>query len=176
MGASVLGAPRALPGTGRVVSSVEEALAEPLIVGTETSEAVLRLVDLGGMDFLARTPSGHELILDTAAGGSGHDRGPRPKELLLVALAGCTGMDVIEILRKKRQVVKAYRVRVAATARQEHPTVYTQLVVQHIVSGPQLDPAAVARAIELSATRYCSVGAMLSAACPITHQFCIVVE
>lgn len=154
--------------------SVEAALAEPLIAEADTREAVIRLNDLAGMDFLARAPSGHELILDTNPGAGGHGRGIEPKEMLLVALAGCTGMDVIAILRKKRQVVTDYRVRVAATQRADHPKVYTQIVVQHIVSGPALDPGAVARAVELSETKYCSVSAMLSAACPITHQFRIV--
>lgn len=154
--------------------SVEAALAEPLIAEADTREAVIRLNDLAGMDFLARAPSGHELILDTNPGAGGHGRGIEPKEMLLVALAGCTGMDVIAILRKKRQVVTDYRVRVAATQRADHPKVYTQIVVQHIVSGPALDPGAVVRAVELSETKYCSVSAMLSAACPITHQFRIV--
>jgi putative redox protein len=163
-----------LPPQGGVMPSVEAALAEPLIAEADTREAVIRLNDLAGMDFLARAPSGHELILDTNPGAGGHGRGIEPKEMLLVALAGCTGMDVIAILRKKRQVVTDYRVRVAATQRADHPKVYTQIVVQHIVSGPALDPGAVARAVELSETKYCSVSAMLSAACPITHQFRIV--
>lgn len=159
---------------GRVASSLDAALAEPLIPGMETSEAVIYLNDLEGMDFLACAPSGHELILDTDPAAGGHERGIHPKEMLLVALAGCTGMDVIAILRKKRQVVTDYRVRVAATQRADHPRVYTQIVVEHIVSGAQIDPAAVARAIELSVTRYCSVSAMLSKACPIRHQYRIV--
>ncbi len=163
-----------LPPPGRVVPSVQAALAEPLIAGAATREAVIRLDDLAGMDFLARAPSGYELILDTDAGAGGHGRGIQPKEMLLVALASCTGMDVIAILRKKRQVVTDYRVRVVATQRPDHPQVYTQIVVQHIVSGPTLDLAAVARAVELSVTKYCSVNAMLSAACPITHEFRIV--
>jgi putative redox protein len=163
-----------LPPPGRESPSVQAALAEPLIAGAGTSEAVIRLADLEGMDFLARAPSGHELILDTDRGAGGHERGIHPKEMLLVALAGCTGMDVISILRKKRQVVTDYRVRVAATQREEYPKVYTRIVVQHIVSGPAIDPAAVARAVELSVTKYCPVHAMLSAACPISHEFRIV--
>jgi putative redox protein len=159
---------------GHLVPSVDAALAEPLIAAAETREAVIRLADMTGMDFVARAPSGHELIVDTDPGAGGRERGIHPKEMLLVALAGCTGMDVIAILRKKRQAVTDYRVRVVATQSAEHPKVYTQMVVQHIVSGPALDPVAVARAVELSATKYCSVSAMLSAACPLTHEFRIV--
>jgi putative redox protein len=91
-----------------------------------------------------------------------------------VARAACTGMDVISILRKKRQVVTDYRGRVVATQRAEHPKVYTQIVVQHIVNGPAIAPDTVARAMELSVAKYCLVSAMRGAVCPITHQFRIV--
>jgi putative redox protein len=83
-------------------------------------------------------------------------------------------MDVLSILRKKRQVITDYRVRVAGVQQAQHPRVYTQIVVQHIVSGPAVDPVAVARSVELSATRYCPVNAMLARACEVTHQFRIV--
>lgn len=159
---------------GRAVASLAEALAEPLLGGPDLSEAVIGLRDLAGMDFWGRLPSGQDLVLDTDLGHGGHDHGMRPLEMLLAALAGCTAMDVLSILRKKRQVVTDYRVRVAATQRQEHPRVYTAIVVQHIVSGPAIDPAAVARAIELSATKYCPVSAMLAHACPITHEYRLV--
>src|SRR5690242_2537458 len=128
MEVAVLDANVALVPEGRIVPSLDAALAEPLIPGVETSEAVIRLNDLAGMDFLARAPSGHELVLDTDPGAGGHERGIHPKEMLLVALAGCTAMDVIAILRKKRQAVTDYRVRVAATERAGHPKVYTQIV------------------------------------------------
>jgi len=154
-------------------TTLDDAMSEPLIPGLHVSEAALHLNDLVGMAFAAHAPSGHELVLDTGP-DAGRDSGFRPLELLLVALGGCTGMDVIAILRKKRQVVTDYRVRVAGVQAQEHPHVYTAIVVQHIVSGPALDPAAVARAVELSAGKYCPVNAMLARACPVTHQYRIV--
>ncbi len=154
-------------------TTLAEALQEPLIAGPHVSEAAIQLSAPTGMAFAAHAPSGHELVLDTGP-DAGHDSGFRPLELLLVALGGCTGMDVIAILRKKRQVVTDYRVRVAGVQAQEHPHVYTAIVVQHIVSGPALDPAAVARAVELSAGKYCPVNAMLASACPVTHQYRIV--
>jgi putative redox protein len=164
--------PTPLP-QGRV-ASLDDALDEPLLDGPNVGEAVIRLQDLAGMDFRAVPPSGHELVLDTSADHGGHASGVQPLELLLVALAGCTAMDVISILRKKRQVVADYRVRVAATQQDAHPRVYTAIVVQHIVSGPALDPAAVARAVELSSFKYCPVSAMLMKACPVTHQYRVV--
>ncbi len=168
--------PAAILPTGRMAASLDEALTEPLLDGPGLGEAVIRLNDLAGMDFAAVAPSGHEIVLDTDPGAGGHERGIHPLEMVLVALAGCTAMDVISILRKKRQVVTDYRVRVAATQRAEHPRVYTRIVVQHVVSGPEVSEVAVARAVELSATRYCPVSAMLSQACPITHQYRVVLS
>jgi putative redox protein len=124
-----------------------------------------------GLRFTARTGSGHEVVLDD----SGGDAGPRPVEMLLVGQAGCTGMDVISILKKKRQVVTGYEVSVTADQRDAQPAIYTRADVVHLVEGPAVDEAAVRRAIELSATKYCSVGAMLSAGTvEIHHRYRIV--
>jgi len=114
-------------------------------------------LDGNGLRFRAQSGSGHSLVMDDAEG----DGGPRPIELLLVALAGCTAMDVISILRKKRQVVEDYEVSVSGVRRTEHPRAFTEVEVRHLVRGP-VDPEAVRRSIELSAERYCSVGGALS--------------
>jgi putative redox protein len=119
-----------------------------------------------GLQFTVRTGSGHEIVLDDSAGNAG----PRPVEMLLVGQAGCTGMDVLSILQKKRQVVTRYEVSVAAEQREGQPAVYTRADVMHVVEGPAVDEAAVRRAIELSATRYCSVAAMLSAGTVEMHH------
>jgi putative redox protein len=119
-----------------------------------------------GLQFTARTGSGHEMVLDDGAGNAG----PRPVEMLLVGQAGCTAMDVLSILQKKRQVVTRYEVSVTAEQRDTQPAVYTRADVLHVVEGPALDEAAVRRAIELSATRYCSVAAMLSAGTVEMHH------
>ena len=119
-----------------------------------------------GAQFTVRTGSGHEIVLDDAQG----DSGPRPIEMLLVGQAGCTGMDVMSILRKKRQVVARYEVSVTAEQRDGQPAVYTRADVLHVIEGPALDEAAVRRAIELSATKYCSVAAMLSAGTVEMHH------
>jgi putative redox protein len=92
-------------------------------------------------------------------------------ELLLVGLAGCTGMDVISILRKQRQQVTRYEVQVQAERAEHHPMVFTTITVKHIVTGLQLDPIAVARAIELSATQYCGAGAMLGKTAQLPHRY-----
>jgi putative redox protein len=129
---------------------------------------------VAGMEFGVDAGSGHRLTLDVAGEDGGRDAGFRPMELLLVALAGCSGMDVITILRKKRQRVTGYTVRVQGERAETYPQVFTEIAVEHIVTGHAVDPAAVARAIELSETKYCGVGAMLGATATIRHTFRIV--
>jgi putative redox protein len=120
--------------------------------------AVARL-DGDGLRLVARTGSGHAIVMDSAEGGAG----PRPAELLLVAQAGCTGMDVVSILRKKRQAFTSYEVRVAGDQRKDPPPhVFERVRVVHVVDGP-VDPEALRRAIELSATKYCTVTGNLAA-------------
>lgn len=111
-----------------------------------------------GLRFAGSTGSGHAVVLDD--GNS--DTGARPAELVPLALAGCTAMDVISILRKKRQDVRGYRVEAEGHQMDAHPNAFTRIDVTHIVTGVGVDPAAVARAIELSATKYCAVGSTLS--------------
>jgi putative redox protein len=124
-------------------------------MGTKTAH--LRLVD-DGLQFEATVGSGHTLVLDDSA----RDAGARPAELLGVALAACTAMDVISILRKKRQAVSGYEIRVDGHQMRERPHAFTRFDVVHIVEGTGIDPEAVRRSVELSATKYCSVGSTLA--------------
>jgi putative redox protein len=125
-------------------------------MGRKTASLTL---DGDGLRFVAETGSGHRFVLDDAEG----DAGPRPAELVPVALAACTAMDVISILRKKRQVVTAYRVEASGQQSDgDTPHVFTRFDVTHVVDGPELDVEAVRRSIELSATRYCAVGGTLA--------------
>ncbi len=123
-------------------------------------------LDGDGLRFNASVGSGHSLVLDNGEG----DAGMRPSELLPVALAGCTGMDVISILRKKRQDVRGYRIEVSGTQMDGHPNAFTRMDVTHVVEGTDLDVEAVRRAIELSATKYCAVGTTLASGITETHH------
>ena len=134
-----------------------------------TNTVTVRL-DGDGLRFVAQTGSGHAIVMDGAEG----DTGPRPAELLLVAQAGCTAMDVISILRKKRQAVTRYEVRVAGEQRAEPPPhVYERIRIIHVVEG-DVDVEAVRRAIELSATKYCTVaGNLASGVSEIHHAYVV---
>jgi putative redox protein len=129
-----------------------------------------------GMQFTAVADSGHEIILDADPGVGGANLGARPLELMLLSLAGCTGMDVISILRKKRQAVTGFQVRTHAERATGHPRVFTGITIEYLITGHNIDPQAVERAIELSETRYCPAQAMLSQAMPINHTYQIVAE
>ncbi len=115
------------------------------------------------------TGTGFRLTFDTGEAGDLR-AGPGPTESVLAALAGCTSMDVGSILRKKRQPAASYRVAVTAEKADEHPQVYTSIVIEHQVAG-QVEPDALRRAIELSATTYCPVSAMLSHSVRIEHRY-----
>lgn len=126
------------------------------------------------MEFVAEAGSGHSVILDAAEHGGGHDKGFRPMEMLLVGLSGCTGMDVISILRKKHQDVTAYEVRVRGERAEDHPMVFTDITVEHVITGHNVSEEAVARAIELSETKYCGAGATLSKLATLKHTYRII--
>lgn len=112
-----------------------------------------------GEQFLAVGPSGHALVMD---GDRERNTGPGPMELLLVALGGCSGSDVVTILRKKRQTVTGITIRLEGERAAEPPMVWTKIKINFRVVGKGIDPRAVAHAIELSRTKYCSVAATLS--------------
>jgi putative redox protein len=127
-----------------------------------------------GMRFEAEAGSGHHVTLDASAHAGGAGAGFVPMEMLLVGLAGCTGMDVISILRKKRQDVTSYEVYVHGVRAEDNPMVFTAITVEHCVTGRRLSPQAVQRAIELTETKYCGAGAMLGKTARLTHTYRIV--
>ncbi len=137
-----------------------------------THSATVRLKS--EMVFEGLTESGHSVPLDANETVGGHNRGPRPMEVLLVGLGGCTGMDVISILRKMRQEVTDYEVRVEGTRAEEHPKVYTEITVEHVVKGVGLSIDSVRKAVDLSAHRYCPASAMFSKAARVTHRYRVV--
>ncbi|MEP6911456.1 MAG: OsmC family protein [bacterium] len=135
----------------------------------EDPKAVIRLT--GNDLFLGFTPSGNAVTIDT-----NHSRhsAPSPMELLLLALGSCTGVDVISILRKKRQNVMDYRIEVRGQRREEHPRSYKRMEVHHIITGRNISGQSVAQAIELSDQKYCSVAATFRPTAEIVSSFEII--
>lgn len=127
--------------------------------------------DAGDEFLIATTPGNYSLTIDTK---SDRKSAPTPMELLLVSVAACTAVDVVSILEKKRQAVTDYRVEITGERRDEHPRAFTKMRVHHIVYGHDVSEQAVARAIELSDTKYCSVAATVRPTVEITTTFEII--
>ena len=128
----------------------------------------------GGLSFTGTARSGFEVNLGGSASAGGDEDGFRPLELMGISLAGCTGMDVISILQKKRQEVTDFQVKVDVEQADDYPHVFTKIVLNYIVTGRDIDPKAVERSIELSRDRYCPASAMLSEATPIEYHYEII--
>lgn len=134
-------------------------------------EVKARVRRVEGMRFAGAGWSGHEVVMDAAAESGGKDSGARPMELLLVGLAGCTGMDVVSLLRKMRVPFDGLEFNISADKSEDHPSVFTAIRMEYVVRGRGVDPEKVQKAINLSQERYCSVSAMLKKACPVEYSF-----
>ncbi len=129
-----------------------------------------------GMRFTGTPDSGFDVVVDADSSVGGDNSGPRPMELILIGLCGCTAMDVISILRKKRQAVSNLEVRAHADRAYTHPKVFTDIHLEYVVSGNNVDPKAVERAIQLSADSYCPAQAMLGQVSKMTTSYIILEE
>jgi putative redox protein len=129
---------------------------------------------LDHMTFVGESGSGHAVVMDGAPEHGGRDMGVRPMEMLLLGLGGCTAFDVLSILKKSRQDVIDCEVRIDSDRAEEVPKVFTRIHVHFVVSGKNLDPAKVEKAVKLSADKYCSASLMLSKTAKISHDFEVV--
>ena len=134
-----------------------------------TKRAVVK--QLQGITFVGKTDSNHWIAMDGPEEFGGSDGGIRPKELVLLALAGCTASDVASILRKKRVPLDAFEIRVTADQADEHPQVFTRIHLEFVFRGDDIDAVDVERALELSETKYCAVQAMLRPAVAISRSY-----
>lgn len=126
------------------------------------------------MQFDGMATSGHRLSMDADDEAGGKNAGFRPMELLLVGFGGCSGMDVISILRKKRQQVTGLEINVKGDRADSYPKIYKEVHIEYVVKGKGVEKEAVGRAISLSLDKYCSVGATLAKAGKITHSFKVI--
>lgn len=130
-----------------------------------------------GLRMEGKGPEGHSIVMDhVLPGEEREEHGIRPMRLVLLGMAGCTAMDVVSILQKKRQAVTGMQVDVTADRADEHPRVYTRVHLEYVVAGQEIAAQAVERAIELSVSKYCSAIAMISSTAEITTSYRIVAE
>lgn len=126
-----------------------------------------------GLQLTSCSDFGHGVLMDAAEKVGGTDTGPRPMEMLLHSLAGCTSMDVVSLLKRMRVEFTGLEVNVEADEAPEHPKTYTKVNIEYVITGRDVDRAKVEKAINLSQDKYCSVSAMLRKHCPINHTLTI---
>jgi putative redox protein len=129
---------------------------------------------LDHMSFVGESGSGHSVVMDGAPEAGGRNLGIRPMEMLLLGLGGCTAFDVVSILQKSRQKMVDCEVEIEAERATDIPKVFTKIHIHFIVSGKDLDPNRVAKAVNLTADKYCSASRMLEKTAEITHDFEVV--
>jgi putative redox protein len=142
-------------------------------VGVKMAKVEVKFVD--GMTFIGKGESNHWVVMDGAESVGGSNAGTRPMELVLVALGGCTGMDVVSILRKKRVKFDKFEMRITGERAEEHPKVYTKVKIEYLIYGKDVREKDVEQAIELSQTKYCSVSAILKkSGAEVTYSYKII--
>ncbi len=137
-------------------------------------KSTIKLVD--NMQFVATADSGHAVVMDAPPSVGGSNSGSKPSELLLMAFGGCSGMDVMSILRKKKQDVTDFEMNVNGETPDHHPRSFTDIHIEYIITGRNISDDAVRRAIELSLEKYCMVGTTIGKAAKITHSYKVVQE
>ena len=138
--------------------------------------AKAKVVLVDDMQFVGIADSGHAVVMDAPVSVGGKNSASTPMELLLSAFGGCSGMDVISILRKKKQNVSRLEINVEGKMATDYPKIYTDIHIEYVVSGKDISKEAVERAIGISLEKYCSVGAILGKAGKITHSYKIIQE
>ena len=128
------------------------------------------------VSFLGETESSHAVLMDGSPAAGGRNLGPRPMEMLLLGAGGCTSFDVMSILKKSRQAISGCYVELDAERAETDPKVFTKIHMHFVVTGKDIKPEAVEKAIKLSAEKYCSASIMLGATAAITHDFEVIQE
>ena len=125
----------------------------------------------GGAAFIGQSTGGHTVVIDGPPEGGGKNLGPRPMEMLLLGMGACSSYDVVSILKKSRQRITDCEVRITSSRADDYPRIFTKIHIHFILTGKGLQERQVARAIRLSAEKYCSASIMLGAMADITHDF-----
>ena len=137
-------------------------------------KAVVKWLD--NMSFVGESESGHSVVTDGPPESGGRNLGVRPMEMVLLGMGGCTAFDVVLILQRQRQEITDCQVELVSERADEVPKVFTKIHVHYIVKGKGLDEKKVARAVDMTAEKYCSVSIMLAKTVEVTHDFEIIEE
>lgn len=137
-------------------------------------KAVVKWLD--NMSFVGESESGHSVVMDGPPESGGRNLGVRPMEMVLLGMGGCTAFDVVMILQRQRQSIENCHVELSAERADEAPKVFTRIHVHYVVTGKGLDEKKVARAVDMTAEKYCSVSIMLAKSVEVTHDFEIIEE
>jgi putative redox protein len=129
-----------------------------------------------GLQFVGGASSGHAIVMDGDTGFGGNNTGLRPMELLLVSLGGCTGMDVISIMKKKQQDVTGFEININGQKAENHPKKFTDITIEYIVRGRGISEEALKKSIDLSMNKYCSIKAALEGTAKISFSYRIIQE
>ena len=129
-----------------------------------------------GLQFLGDSSSGHSIVMDGDQSAGGDNTGPRPMELLILAAGGCSGMDIISVLRKKKQHITGLEINVKGKKADDYPRKFTEITLEFLVHGRNISEAAVKKAVELSMNKYCSVKATLEGSAKIRFSYKIINE
>jgi putative redox protein len=131
---------------------------------------------VNGMQFVGEADSGHAIVMDGPPETGGKDTGLRPTELLLVGLGGCSGMDVVSILKKKKQAITGIEININGQKAESFPQKFTEIEIEFIIKGKNISEEAVKRAVQLSMEKYCSVKATLEGSANINYSYKIIEE
>jgi len=137
-------------------------------------KAVVKWLD--NMSFVGESESGHSVVMDGPPESGGRNLGVRPMEMVLLGMGGCTAFDVVLILKRQRQDITDCQVELSAERAEDTPKVFTKIHVHYMVTGKNLDEKKVARAVDMTADKYCSVSIMLAQSADVTHDFEIIEE
>jgi putative redox protein len=132
-----------------------------------------KITYVNGLQFVGQPSSGHAIVMDGDTSAGGQDTAVRPMELLLLGIGGCSGMDVISILKKKKQEVTGFQINVQGEKAEEYPKKFTDINLEFVIKGKNISEEAVRKAIDLSMNKYCSVKATLEGSAKINFSFVI---
>ncbi len=135
-----------------------------------------KITYVNGMQFVGEADSGHAIVMDGTPDVGGRDTGLRPMELLLMGLGGCSGMDVVSILKKKKQIISDFEITVQGQKAEDHPKKFTGIHIEFVIKGKNISEEAVKKAVQLSMDKYCSVKATLEGSAKIDYTYTIIEE